>query len=144
MAGMGGRGQGIVYALMTVGALAVATQCVLDGAALDATSGHYLDYLWTDVTFAAGMLVLATLSGMVAFAFLWGRLDAVRGTRASAQLLRSGRVIRDGVKVRVMSTSRLDDASMNGSQRPVLFFSAGRPWVCPRAAFACAHPEPKA
>lgn len=89
---------------------------------------------------AVVFVFVGAINFYTAYGFKFGRVDEVMGSVDSAVFRRSGRNVREGVRIQLVRVLGTDDLSLTDESRRVLFISGWLPWVCKLSAFHCRTP----
>jgi hypothetical protein len=128
-----------IYLLMGLGSLAIAFYAFFLTLSLTATSEHYSSSFLLCSIMGVGFILVGAVNFYTAYAFEFGKVDEVVGSRESAVFIRSGRNVREGARIQLTRVMGADDLSLTDDQRRVLFISGWRPWVCPLSRFHAAE-----
>ncbi|WP_208640180.1 hypothetical protein [Massilia violaceinigra] len=129
-----------VYFLMGLGSLAMSFYAASIALSLTKTSQHYSSSLPLCLTIAIVFILVGAVNFYTAYGFKFGRVDEVVGSLDSAIFRRSGRNVREGVRIQLVRVLGTDDLSLTHDERRVLFISGWLPWVCKLSKFHCQKP----
>ena len=83
------------------------------------------------------MFLVSMVHFYTAYAFKFGRVDEVVGSRQSAVLFKAGKKVKDGVRIQLIRDWDVDDSSLTMDQKTIVFVCDWRPWVCSVRCFRC-------
>ena len=126
-----------VYFSMGLGSLAISFYATSLAFSLTETSQHYSSSLVLSSSMAVVFVLVGAVNFYTAYAFKFGRVDEVVGSVDSANFRRSGRNVREGVRIQFVRVLGTDDLSLTDDSRPVLLISGWLPWVCKLSRFHC-------
>ena len=129
-----------LYFAMGLGSLAISFYAASLAFSLTESSQHYTSSLVLSSSMAVVFVLVGAVNFYTAYGFKFGRVDEVVGSVNSAIFRRSGRNVREGVRIRIVRVLGTDDLSLTDDTRRVLFISGWLPWVCKLSKFHCQTP----
>jgi len=126
-----------VYFAMGLGSLAISIYATSLALSLVETSQQYSSSLVLTSSLAAVFILVGAVNFYTAYGFRFGKVDEVVGSVDSAIFRRSGRNVREGVRIQLVRVLGADDLSLTDDSRRVLFISGWLPWVCRLSNFHC-------
>lgn len=98
---------------------------------------HYSSSLSLRLTIAIVFILIGAVNFYTAYGLKFGTVDEVVGSLDSAIFRRSGKNVREGVRIQLVRILGTDDLSLTDDGRRFLFISGCRPWVRKLSTFHC-------
>lgn len=125
------------YFVMALGSIAISFYATSLALSLPKTSQHYSSGLVLTLTMAVVFILVGAVHFYTSYGFRFGKVDEVVGSLDSAIFRRSGRNVREGVRIQLVRVLGADDLNLTDDSRRVLFISGWLPWVCQLSRFQC-------